>query len=201
VARPRNHLVIFLKAPQRGAVKTRLARAIGRAAAWRFYRDTSDKLIRDLRDDPRWTVWLAVTPDGFAREGRFWPLDVPRLPQGRGDLGVRMARPFRYLPPGPVVVVGSDIPDLRRRHVAQAFRLLRRVDVVFGPARDGGYWLIGHRRRPFVPSLFKDVSWSTEHALAQTRANVPAWHTVEQLEMLEDVDTETAWRRWRSQTR
>lgn len=200
MARLNRHLVIFVKAPQRGAVKTRLARAIGRSAAWRFYRDTSARLVRRLGHDARWTTWLAVTPDRFAERGRFWPRAVRRVPQGGGDLGARMACPMRSLPPGPVVIVGSDIPDIRRCHIAQAFQALRRHHAVFGPARDGGYWLVGLRRRPFVPDLFKDVDWSTDRALAQTRANMPAGQKVAMLTMLEDVDDEAAWYRWRSRT-
>jgi glycosyltransferase A (GT-A) superfamily protein (DUF2064 family) len=75
---------------------------------------------------------------------------------------------------------------------------LRSAHAVFGPARDGGYWLVGLRRRPIVPDLFKGVAWSTDRALAQTRANVPARHKVVLLETLEDVDDEAAWRRWRA---
>lgn len=193
--------MIFLKAPQRGAVKTRLARTVGRATAWRFYRDTSARLVRELGGDMRWTTWLAVTPDRFAYQGRFWPGGVRRMPQGRGDLGARMMRPMRSLQPGPVVIVGSDIPDVRRQHIEQAFRALRRNHVVFGPARDGGYWLIGHSRRPLVRDMFKAVTWSTDRALAETRANLPARHRVALLGLLEDVDDEAAWRRWRSQAR
>lgn len=198
MARPTNHLVIFVKAPRRGAVKTRLARTIGRAAAFRFYQDISRRLIRDLVRAPDWTTWLAVTPDRFAKHGRFWPPGIRRIGQGRGDLGARMARVLEKLPCGPVVIVGSDIPDVRRRHIAQAFSALRRHHAVFGPARDGGYWLVGHRRRPFVPDLFRNVAWSTDRALEQTCANVPQRQTVALLEKLEDVDDERAWRRWRS---
>lgn len=196
-----NHLVIFVKAPRRGAVKTRLARALGSAAAWRFYRDATDKLIREMSADRRWTVWLAVTPDRFARQGRFWPGDLNRLAQGGGDLGVRMGRPFQALPRGPAVIVGSDIPDIRRRHIEQAFAALRRADVVFGPARDGGYWLVGLNRRRPVPRLFERVAWSTDRALAETRANIPPGRRVALLEMLDDVDDVASWRRWRSRRR
>src|SRR4051812_39605323 len=107
--------------------------------------------------DSRWTAWVAVTPDG----GRLPRLPAgPRLrPQGAGDLGERMRRPMRRppvgLPPGPVVVIGSDIPGIRRHHIAEAFRVLGSHSFVFGPARDGGYWLVGARRRPAeAPDIF-----------------------------------------------
>lgn len=199
-ARPTNHLVIFVKAPQVAAVKTRLAREAGAVAAWQFYRRTTARLIARVARDPRWRCWLAVTPDRFARGPGFWPGGVDRAPQGTGDLGRRMARVFRALPPGPAVIVGSDIPALGCRHVAAAFKALRRDDVVFGPAADGGYWLIGLRRTgPSFPrkSLFTDVRWSSPHALADTRANLPRAATAAWLETLIDVDCAADLARWR----
>ena len=85
----RRHLVIFVKAPQRGAVKTRLARAIGSAAAQAFYRRLAAATIARLGGDRRWQSWLAVAPDGFARRGRFWPPALPRRAQGPGPLFFR----------------------------------------------------------------------------------------------------------------
>ncbi len=198
MARPGNHLVIFVRAPRLGAVKTRLARVVGRAEARRFYRAATARLLRRLGRDRRWRCWLAVSPDRFARRGRFWPAHLPRLPQGPGDLGARMARPLRTLPPGPVVIVGSDIPDVGRGHVAQAFRALGRCDAVFGPAADGGYWLIGLRRRPALVIPFRGVAWSSPRAFEQTRANLPRRWRVATLETLEDIDDGAAYARWRA---
>ena len=192
-----NHLVVFVKAPRLGAVKRRLARDIGAFEAWRFYRRTLATVLRPLVADRRWRCWLAVTPDRFARAGRFWP-DAPRVAQGPGDLGRRMGRVLRGLPAGPAVIVGSDIPDLRPAHVASAFAALGRCETVFGPASDGGYWLVGARRRPRTPDLFRDVRWSSEHALADTLANLPANSSAARLEVLDDIDDGAALARWRA---
>ena len=194
---PRRHLVVFAKAPRWGAAKTRLARDIGRAAAWRFVRDMARDLPRRLGGDGRWRLLVAATPDRFAREGRFWPAGAMRVPQGRGDLGARMARALRRLPPGPAVAVGSDVPEIAPRHIAAAFRALGANDAVFGPSPDGGYWLIGLRRRP-APSAFRGVAWSTERALAETLATLPRNARVGYLEALEDIDDGESWSRWRS---
>jgi rSAM/selenodomain-associated transferase 1 len=183
------HLVVMVKAPRLGAVKRRLARDIGEVAARRFYVRTSGAVLRRLAREPHWRCLLAVTPDHYAGEGRFWPPEIPRLPQGTGDLGARMARPFAALPPGPVVIVGSDIPGLGRAHVARAFAALDRHDLVFGPAADGGYWLIGARRRPLPPRLFANVRWSSPHALADTLANLGPGVSTAFLDTLTDVDT------------
>ncbi len=181
------HLVIFARAPQAGRVKRRLAQGIGTLAATRFYRATLETMLRALAADRRWTVWLFVTPDD-SLDHPIWR-SLRRRPQGRGDLGSRMRRPFDTLPPGPVVLVGSDIPALRPHHIARAFALLGRHDLVFGPASDGGYWLIGSRRvRPLPRALFDGVRWSTRRALADTLAAIPPRYSVGVADMLDDVD-------------
>jgi rSAM/selenodomain-associated transferase 1 len=174
-------VILFARAPRLGAVKRRLARGIGAMAALRFYRAQLARTLR-LARDPRWRVELAVTPDhGAAR----WPRGIARVPQGRGDLGARMGRALgRHRR---AVLVGSDIPGLARADIAAAFRALGRAQAVFGPAEDGGYWLVGlGPRRPARP--FAAVRWSTEHALADTLANF-AGRRVALLRRLRDVDT------------
>jgi uncharacterized protein len=184
------HLVIFARVPHFGRVKRRLASAVGAAAATRFYRQTLASQIRRLSRDRRWIVWLFVTPDHALRHPAWQGIDRARLRgQGQGDLGVRMKRPFQRLPSGPVVLVGSDIPAMRPRHIARAFALLGRHDLVFGPASDGGFWLVGARRsRPLPRPLFASVRWSTDKALADTLATIPAGYSVDIADTLEDVD-------------
>ncbi|MGE5200878.1 MAG: TIGR04282 family arsenosugar biosynthesis glycosyltransferase [Acidobacteriota bacterium] len=195
------HLVIFAKAPLLGQVKSRLAAGIGALAALQFYRETTERLLRRFGADRRWKVWLALTPRR-ALGAAHWAGASSRLDQGRGDLGHRMGRVFRSLPPGPAVIVGSDIPELSPRHVAAAFRALGRHDAVLGPAADGGYWLIGLRRRPRIPAgLFEGVRWSSAHALADTRASLPRNSSIALLEMLEDVDDAESHARWRARLR
>ena len=198
----KKHLVVFVRAPQIGAVKSRLARDIGALSAWKFYRDTTRSLLQWARDDRAWQSWLAVTPQGFV-DSPAWPREILRIDQGRGDLGSRMARPFVQLPPGPMVLVGSDIPDLRRAHIVRAFAALDRADVVFGPAQDGGFWLVGMRRRPrpprqLVKKMFDGVHWSTSHALADVTENLAGQASVALTDMLDDVDTAVDLMRWRA---
>ncbi len=182
------HLVVFMRAPRLGRVKRRLARDVGDLAAWRFHRFTAERLLRSLARPGRWRGWLAVTPDravpALARvHGDHWRL----LPQGQGDLGDRMGRVLTGLPPGPVVIVGCDIPDLGPGHVAAAFRALGSRDWVIGPAEDGGYWLIGARRRPRLALPFAGVRWGGPHARADTLAGLKGAR-VALLETLSDVD-------------
>ncbi|MDE0942421.1 MAG: TIGR04282 family arsenosugar biosynthesis glycosyltransferase [Alphaproteobacteria bacterium] len=179
-------LILFVKAPRLGAVKTRLGKTIGAFAAWRFYNGMLATLWQRLGYDRRWRTVAAVSPDqGFTR----WPRRIPRQPQGRGDLGQRMARAMGAHA-GPVVLVGGDIPDLSPKHVAQAMKALRRADVVFGPAADGGFWLVGLRRSQGARQLFKNARWSSPHALADCLSNLPGTARVVMLETLSDIDTQ-----------
>ena len=191
------HLVAFVRAPRLGTVKTRLAASIGTGAAWSFYRRTASRVLRPLLTDRRWRSWLAVTPDAAAT-GRFpWPSASRIIRQGPGDLGDRMARVMAVLPPGPVVIIGVDAPDLAPAHVEQAFRALGECDTVFGPSADGGYWLVGLRRRPRILEIFASVRWSTEHAFDDTIANLPAAATTAMLDELIDIDDVEALEHWR----
>ncbi|WP_170467856.1 TIGR04282 family arsenosugar biosynthesis glycosyltransferase [Ruegeria arenilitoris] len=181
-------LVIMVKEPRPGRVKTRLGRDIGMVGAAWWFRHQTRALIRRLRD-PRWQIVLAVAPDREGLTSRIWPADLPRAAQGRGDLGDRMGRMLRGMPPGPVCLIGADIPGITRGHIARAFSELGQAELVFGPAPDGGYWLVGAQRYGALPtSLFRDVRWSTETALADTLASVPGCR-VALLDHLRDVDT------------
>jgi uncharacterized protein len=191
--RPR--LVLFVRAPALGHGKRRLARDIGETAALRFERLMITRLVRRLASDPRWELRIAVTPDRACRDVPSWRRGVAAVGQGRGDLGARMRRAIAAAPRGPVVLIGSDIPAIRAAHLAAAFRLLGHHDLVFGPAADGGFWLVGARRRPRLPCLFADVRWSGPHALADTLAGLPAAVSVGFVDTLDDVDDGGAYRR------
>jgi rSAM/selenodomain-associated transferase 1 len=188
------HLVIMVKSPVMGRVKRRLGRDIGHVAATSFYRNCLSHTVLRLAQDRRWRTVLAVDPDRAVAE-RVWPCRgrIARVPQGRGDLGRRMQRLFALLPPGPAIIVGSDIPAIRPKHIAKAFELLGHADVVLGPALDGGYWLIGLKRNQRVLRPFGGVRWSTPYALADTVANLDG-KRVAFAAMLSDVDMAQAYR-------
>lgn len=159
----------MLKEPRPGRVKTRLGREIGMVPAAWWFRHQSARLLRRLAQDPRWQTWLAVAPDAEGLASRVWPAHLPRLPQGPGDLGDRMGRLLRGLPPGPGCIIGADIPGIAPAHVARAFAALGRAEAVLGPAPDGGFWLVGLRRTAAVPAtLFAGVRWSSPQALTDT---------------------------------
>lgn len=180
-------LVLMIKEPRPGRVKTRLGRDIGTIPATWWFRHQSAALIRRLRD-PRWQMVLAVAPD-LAVASRIWPGDLPRMAQGQGDLGQRMARMLCASGPGPTCLIGADIPGISKRHIARAFQALGAHDAVFGPALDGGYWLVGAKHPPRLPrNLFQDVRWSSEHAMADSLRGLSGLR-IAQIDALQDVDT------------
>ena len=189
------HLVLFARAPQLGTGKRRLACDIGAVAALRFERLMLARLLRRLGRDRRWRLRLAVAPDRARYRMRLWPPGAPLVGQGRGDLGRRMYRALGSCPPGPAMLIGTDIPALGPQHIAEAFRLLGRHDLLFGPAADGGFWLVGARRCPRLPPLFGKVRWSSPHALADALAELPPRVSVGIAARLEDVDDGAAYRR------
>nr|WP_251133910.1 TIGR04282 family arsenosugar biosynthesis glycosyltransferase [Rhodomicrobium sp. Az07] len=191
-------VAIMAKAPVCGAVKTRLAGEIGAVPAVALTRALTARLVRELARDTRFRCVLAVSPPS-ATTARFpaWRAGcVPRTAQRRGDLGARMQAIFNRCGTGPLAIVGTDIPGITREIIADVFRRLRRADAVFGPAEDGGYWLVGLRRRPKILKPFANVRWSSPHALADTLANLDG-HRVAFAKTLFDIDTGTDYRRHR----
>ena len=193
-------VVVFARAPRLGSVKRRLAAGIGARAALRFHRATLARLLRMLGGERRFETVLALTPDSAARPGfrhgfsghAFRRLAL--IAQGSGDLGARMQRAARRFRHRRVVIIGSDIPGLALADIAAARRALGRAEAVFGPAEDGGYWLVGLApRRPAHP--FAAVRWSGPHALGDTLANFIG-RRIALLRTLRDVDTLEDWRAW-----
>lgn len=181
-------LVVMVKEPRAGRVKTRLGRDIGMTASAWWFRHQSAALLRRVQD-PRWQVVLAVSPDRAGTASRIWPAHLPRWPQGRGDLGVRMARMMANAPPGPVCVIGADIPAITRASVWRGFKALGNHDAVFGPAVDGGFWLVGVRNGGHLPhGLFDRVRWSSEHTLNDSVASLRG-AKLAYVDTLADVDT------------
>lgn len=186
------HLVIMAKQPRLGRVKTRLGRDIGAVEATRIYRVMLSSLLRRLGTDPRWQTWLAV--DGVHEvHAPVWPAGVRVLDQGCGDLGTRMQRLFDGLPQGPVALIGSDIPAITPTDIAMAHRALGVAEFCFGPAPDGGYWLVGQAAHARKTPMFADVRWSSEHALSDTMANLKD-RRIDLLRQLADVDDAASYR-------
>lgn len=152
-------VAVMSRAPVPGRTKSRLAAAIGDEPAARLARAFLLDAASAVRTAEAWTAALLVEPaEAVAELRKATGIDNSRA-QGSGDIGMRMLHGARTLEAGafsPIVLVGSDIPMLSASRLHQALRALRRADVVFGPAEDGGYYLIGMWR--LHPALFEATS-------------------------------------------
>lgn len=191
----RPNLIIFVKTPRLGHVKSRLAADIGSVHATRAYRAMSSTLLRRLSTGPafRRYVFIAATKQGDLGP---WPRRYHRQQQSSGDLGARMADAFWRVPPGPSLLIGSDIPAINWPHLRAAYRQLNTADVVFGPAPDGGYWLVGFANFRRHGSDFKNVQWSGPSALSDSIRSLSGNCKVAFTEQLDDIDNGADWRRW-----
>jgi rSAM/selenodomain-associated transferase 1 len=185
-------LLVFVKAPQAGHVKTRLAQDVGPAAAARVYRALADRVIAETRPEGHeYGRLFFFAPAAALAEIRTWLTGETCVAQEGADLGARMAAAFGHAfaaGASRAVLIGSDAPDLSRVHVATALAALADHDLVLGPSTDGGYYLIG-LQRPW-PRLFEGMPWSTPAVLEQTldRAREMRLY-VHRLGVLSDIDT------------
>jgi rSAM/selenodomain-associated transferase 1 len=185
-------ILVFVRAPEAGRVKTRLAAEIGDEAALRVYRRLAEHAVAEARAlGPDVALRIHFTPaEGGDRVREWLGADAAYLPQEDGDLGARMRAAFEaaFAAGHPrVVIIGSDLPDLSAEVLRRALRLLDSHPAVLGPAADGGYYLLGLRE--MVPGVFDGIAWSTDSVLAATLARLAAAGCQPaMLEPLRDVD-------------
>lgn len=176
---------MFAKAPIAGTVKSRLSRGIGAVRATSWYRRA---LVRTLRTAAAAGLPLRVSAFPCAHRFRAHSAVAARLSdQPGGDLGRRMAGVAQRAG-GASLIVGCDIPDLTPAILRAGAAALRGHDLVLGPARDGGFYLVGLRTPAHASRLYRGVRWSSAFALADTLANVPKHWRVAFLPTLRDVD-------------
>ncbi len=196
-----DRLLVFLRAPRVGQVKTRLARDVGAPRALTLYRDLVERVLGSLAAIRN--VQLCFTPDDAAPEVSPWLRPGwTAAPQGDGDLGLRLIHALgRAFDEGAqrVVVIGTDAPEIGSSDIADAFAVLEATDGVIGPAPDGGYWLIGLNRS--VPAIFTDIPWGGPGVLAATEAaGVAAGLRIRRLRWLADIDTGADLEAWHQRT-
>ena len=167
-------LIIFTRYPEPGKTKTRLIPVLGKAGAANLHRLMAQRTIAralSLQKSRRLSVEIHHT-GGSQQQMQDWlGTDLIYQNQIDGDLGARMTAAFQNsFDSGvdKVAIVGTDCPDLKAEILAQAFDELSDRDLVLGPAKDGGYYLIGLRRS--IPELFDGINWGTSEVFASTRA-------------------------------
>lgn len=183
-------LLIFIKNPTVGKVKTRLAATLGDDKALEVYKALTaytQSITADVNVNRQvWYSSFIDNSDGWSSH-HF----EKKLQKGR-DLGERMSKAFEHaFDEGchKIVIIGSDCPGLTSHHLEKAFLLLEEKDCVMGPSEDGGYYLLGLRKK--LPALFKDRKWSTESVLKEAIATLKTHgFSYELLEELNDIDNE-----------
>lgn len=189
-----NNLLIFVRNPELGKVKTRLAATVGDAEALRIYHILLAKTrAAALGVGVKRTVYYS---DAIEEPDIWNPLYFEKKTQHGPDLGGRMRHAFEAAFAAgakKAVIIGSDCPDLSGPLLFDAFKALDRSDFVLGPVDDGGYYLLGMKK--LEPSLFEGIPWSTDVVLSRTLERIQQLgnaHTL--LPKLSDVDTEVDWR-------
>lgn len=186
-------IVVFLRAPEKGRVKTRLARDVGDDTALLLYRAFAARTLDAARGGAA-TCRVLFYPPGKQHLVAAWlGKDYAYATQTGGDLGQRMANALAAefsRGADRALLVGTDIPQVRSGHFHRAFQLLEERDTVLGPSADGGYWLIGFTQSGFTPQVFEGIEWSTDRVCRDTLDRMAdAGRSVGLLPELRDIDT------------
>jgi rSAM/selenodomain-associated transferase 1 len=195
-------LIILVKAPRLGKVKTRLARDLGGEGALLAYKQMTGALISNLFTLKE--VQILYSPADARAEIHQWlQPGWNASPQAEGDLGERLVAAFENAFSkgcAKVLIIGSDCPYVTREDIDRSWELLESSDLVLGPTLDGGYWLIGLRKSE--PDLFRDIPWSTNAVLGETIKRAKAMGLkVSLMRNLEDIDTVKEWERFENSLR
>jgi hypothetical protein len=186
-------LLIFIKNPVLGRVKTRLAATLGAEAALAAYLELlAYTRAVAARTACRSRLWYS----DYIPESDDWPADLfEKHVQSGADLGLRMANAFESaFEAGAerVLIIGSDCPGITPAILAEGFDALRTHDFVLGPSADGGYYLLGMRR--YQRSLFEGIAWSSPTVCAETIRRIQTLGgDYRMLPVLTDIDTEADW--------
>lgn len=198
---PDNPLILlFVKAPLRGQVKSRLAAVLGQDAALELYRNFVLDILASIETSGIPFRICYHPPDGGETVKKWLGGHLQYMAQEGNDLGERMERAFRRaFSEGATraVLIGSDIPDLPPKLLNDSLASLSENGAVIGPAQDGGYYLIGFRSETFFPDIFHGIAWGTDTVFRKTlqifeRAHqkvflLPAWRDMDTLEDLKDL--------------
>ena len=200
-----NAVIVFIKAPEKGRVKTRLAKGVGETAALELYRCFVMDVLDMVRSAP-WALRVYFYPDNAFDRIRSWlGNDFDLFPQKGATLGDKMENALAgTLTEGyeRAVLIGSDLPDLPARIVEKAFKGLEQCSAAIGPSRDGGYYLIGFTAKGFIPQIFHGIPWGTNQVFDLTlnkfkshqisNYTLPVWHDIDTQEDLGFVNLDPA---------
>ena len=186
-------ILLFVKFPGEGGVKTRLAKDIGPGFVQTLCRNFVLDLLETLKKS-KWPIIIYFHPPESGNAVSGWlGKNYLYAPQSGADLGERMKNAFKDAFAGvfsKAVIIGSDMPDLKMSVLSKAFSALDSDDVVIGPAVDGGYYLMGFKQACFLPEVFEGIPWGTDSVFRDTLKILRKRRcSVNMLTELRDVDT------------
>jgi rSAM/selenodomain-associated transferase 1 len=191
---PNHILLVFVKHPEPGKVKTRLAEDLGAEKAAQIYSHMAKTIINNVSKSTEYKTLVFFDPPERKKDIEKWlSKNYELFPQEGKSLGERMETAFRKafsLGAEKTVIIGTDCVEISKGIISQAFDSLDEMDVVLGPAEDGGYYLLGMKK--LIPEIFDDIGWSTSHVLDQTIDKIKKkGRKFGLLEILRDIDTIT----------
>lgn len=188
-----NTLIIFLKYPEPGKVKTRLAKDLGNEQAASIYSRMAQTIIDNVLDPTSYETAIFFDPPDKQKEITEWlrKKELQYSPQEGNTLGDKISNAFNIVfnqGSEKTVIIGTDCIDITSETINRTMDLLNDKDVVLGPAEDGGYYLLGLKK--FIPQIFQNIDWSTEYVLEQTIEKINNNELkFELLKTLKDIDT------------
>lgn len=178
-------LIVFVKNPELGKVKTRLANSVGATKALSVYKDLLEFTKRVIPSEL--SVYVFHSP--VLLEELFWSGSENEL-QCEGDLGLKMKTALQQVfskGATKVCLIGSDCFEISEEHIKSAFKALDSNDLVFGPAKDGGYYLVGMKQ--MHAEVFEGMPWSRSNLLEKTITKIKGLKlNYKLMETLNDVD-------------
>lgn len=189
-------VIVFVKNPEYGKVKTRLAATVGDEKAMEIYLkllDYTRSVLMKVNDVKRYVYYSSFVDPSDA----WTETDFEKKLQDPSGLGQRMSSAFQstFQACDKAIIIGSDCAQLTPYHIEEAFEKLNDHDLVIGPSLDGGYYLLG--MNDYHPQMFEDIVWSTDTVYKETLQKAAA-HNLEvyKLEALSDIDYEEDWNKY-----
>jgi len=189
-----NTLIVFVKYPEPGKVKTRIAGELGAEKAAEIYSLIAKSVIENVSGSDKYRTVIFFDPPEMEKGIRQWigRSDVTYEPQSGNNIGERMSDAFERVFSGgdeKAVLIGTDVPEITEGIVAEALRLLEFEDAAIGPAEDGGYYLLG-LKKPESLLFDDDIEWGSDSVYKRTIERMEKLYlSYKSLDTLRDVDT------------
>ena len=196
-------LIVFVRYPEPGKVKTRLAKETNENFACDVYKIWAENIFREVKPLKYFNNYVFYSEEKDEAKIIKWTNnEFVYFPQQGNDLGERMLNAFRIVlnqQNQKAIIIGTDIPDLSKEIILEAAGALDENDIVIGPSYDGGYYLLGMKK--VIPHLFQNVEWSSNSVFSSTISKARSTNLkLKELQPLHDIDTKEGLNNWLLET-